>query len=252
MMNVSYHTKSHTFNNMLALVLLLMTFGMSGMYTAILIGAPVWISMLALMVPMVALLAFSSGKAIYTINDDELQRTITPFAAQYIKTISTKHVAYHWSKIKHFKNGKEVNRSMQEYEFLEIHFIGGLVWQITDQANQAEFAAFKNAFMQKVDELNSRTAVSNSTTQTTTAAPATTTVSKAVSSHKIEQRATFYETVWAKILFWGLALFYSGIVAFLSLNPEYNKWQYQFRIGFVALPGLAYMWYRIYGKGQKQ
>lgn len=249
-MNVSYHTKSHTFNNMLALVLLLMTFGMSGMYATIMIGAPVWVSMIALLVPMVALLAFTSGKAVYTINDEELQRSITPFAAKYLSFIPTKRAAYRWSKIKHFKNGKEVNRSMQEYEYLEIYFTGGKVWQITDQENQAEFTVFKNAFLQKVEELNSSAVGSPAKDNAKT--PTANTAATTVRSQKIEQRKTFYETVWAKITFWIFALLYSAIIGFLFLNPEYNKWQYQFRLGIIAIPGLAYMWYRIYGTGRKK
>lgn len=235
---------------MLALVLLLMTFGMSGMYAAILMGAPVWLSMVALMVPMLMLLAFTSGQAVYTISDEELQRSITPFAATYLPFIPTKRAAYQWAKIEHFKNGKEVNRSMQEYEFLEIHFVGGKVWQITDQASPTEFTAFRNSFLQKVEELNS--VASGSPAKADTKTPTASTTATTIPAQKIEQRKTFYETVWAKIIFWIFALLYSAIIGFLFLNPEYNKWQYQFRLGIIAIPGLAYMWYRIYGTGRKK
>lgn len=261
--SITLHSNSHSFKNLAVLVYVMMSAGMTAMMITIFLGAPVVVSMVALMGPMFLVVGFTSGRTQYMLGPEYLEkRIVTFFGARRIDK------KYTWSAVKNFKEGEDMNRSLEQYKYIEVNFYGGETWQITDQKDKLTYPIFKQVFLQGVETYNS----GNSLTDTkpaysspvsvtpstpdkavnTTSAPLHT-VTKATGKTlppltKIERKKTFYETIWARVFFWAMALLTSAIAGFMVLNPGYMSGSIAFKVSFVIIPGMGYLYYRVYVK----
>lgn len=246
---ITVQTKSHRFKNLGILIYLMFSAGMAAMFVTIFLGLPVVVSIVALLVPMFLIVGYTSGKTEYIIDSLFLEKKLNTFFGN--RRIDKQ---YTWNEVSSFKEGKDMNRSYEEYSFIEINFKDWTTWQITDQVDKAGFEKFREVFLQAVQQRN-EPATETSSAQATVAAAHVSAVSQsankpqaATANHLIIQKKTFYETVWAKVFFWAMALFVSGIWGFLLVNPQYRSFTTGFRITFVIIPGLLYLYYRIYVK----
>lgn len=244
--------KSHRFKNLAILIYLMLSAGMGLMFVTIYLGLPVMVSLLALVVPMFLIVGLTSGKTEYVIDDRFLEKKLTTFLRK--KQIDKK---YTWNDINSFKEGKDLNRQLQEYSYVEIHFKDRTTWQITDQVDKPGFEKFREVFLEAVNAHNEPVVLTAPATVSavgsSSAQPSPDrayTAPREQPGHQIIQQKTFYETVWAKVFFWAMALFTSGIMGFLFLNPQYNSFTTGFRLSFVIIPGMLYLCYRVYIKGR--
>jgi hypothetical protein len=240
-----FRSNAHRFRSVWILIYLMVSAGMFGMFVVMMLASSVLFAMAGLLIPMLLVVGFFAGKTEYVIDGEGLQKTILTFING--KKLERK---YFWRDVKSFKEGSDMDRSMQEYNYLEITFSGGDTWQLTDQRDPTGFAGFKEVFLTAVNEYNGVTGTSSSPhqPQPDTIAQGLPTESSAVARRKIEQKKTFYETVWAKVFFWGMAVFVSSVMGFLYLNPEYGGAATSFRLSFIILPGMGYLYYRIFVK----
>ena len=241
--------KSHRFKSPAILIYLMVSAGMGAVFITIFLGLPWVVSIVALVGPMFLIIGLTAGKTEYIIDVDFLEKKLVTFLRE--KRIDRK---YTWNEITSFKEGKDMNRSYEEYSFIEINFKDWTTWQITDQVDKAGFEKFREVFLQAVQQRNEPATETNSAqatvaaTQVSAASQSANKPQAATANHLIIQKKTLYETVWAKVFFWAMALFVSGIWGFLLVNPQYRSFTTGFRITFVIIPGLLYLYYRIYIK----
>lgn len=220
-----YKTRSHTLPRLALLVYLMVMGGFSVMMLLILIGAGVWLSMAVYFAVILLIMGVFSGNAEFVLNEQGIARKVYPF----LKVFNKEKITFHtWSEVASYKIGKDMNRSLQEYEFLWIRFKGGSAWQITDRQNAVEFERFKNNFLEIVNTINVK-AEDHSI----------------VEQHPIKRKYTFYEKNWSIIYVWVLSILTAGIFVFLLIHPDYISSTTLFRIAMIIIPGLAYIFYRI-------
>ncbi len=250
---VQYKTTSTTLPSVGALIGIMFGLGSGLMFVAIWLGANVWVSMIALMAPMFFSAAFFGGSGFYWIDEKGIGRTIKA-RISYRKLNSSVQEYFTWKEVSSFKHGKDLNRSMQEYEYLEIKLPGARVWQITDKDSKPEFAIFRDEFLSRINAYNATAEPVQENPAAEAPHPAKQyagvgAVTTASTQHaKIEQEKTFYERPIAHILFWTIAAVVGYLAFFLIQTPGYLKPTYIFRFAFVLGPGLAYFFYRLYVK----
>ncbi len=249
---VQYKTTSTTLPSVGALIGIMFGLGSGLMFVAIWLGAGTIISMIALMGPMVLAALFFGGSGFYWIDENGIGKTIKA-RISYEKLNSSVQEYFTWKEISSFKHGKDLNRSLQEYEYLEIKLPGARVWQITDQDNKPDFARFRDEFLQKIQAYNAvdqsaGVIAADEAPHQSAAFKQVPPVAVKTQAHQIEQEKTFYERPIARILFWAIAAVVGYLAFFLMQNPGYIKPTYIFRFAFVLVPGLAYFFYRLYVK----
>lgn len=255
MQQISYRTNAHILPGTYALVMVLMGAGTIPMYFSIWQGAGVVWSMIALLLPMLLVAATVTGPADYTIDESGISQTVRPYLLSALFNYS-KVSSYKWSHLLSFKNGKDMNRGMQEYEYLTLNFKYSITWKLTDQANQAAFQIFRDAFLRQVEAYNTNGKVDPAKATNVPIEPAAqqllqaTSTSGAAQQSKpgIERKKDFYETGSAKLVYWIFALAVCSLIAFLITHTQYISGTNIFRIAVVILPGMAYFFYRVYGK----
>lgn len=216
---------------------------MAVLYLAILLGAGVWISLFLFLGVMILTMGLFSGEGEYILRSEGVYKKVIPFLSLSFKR--KERIWFHsWNEIKSFKCGKDMNRSLQEYEYLWIRFNGGSAWQITNQKNDSEFQQFKNNFIRIVRQLNKEAEDYSVTTgkNLDTFSPS------AHLTHPIRQKKTFYETVWAKIFVWLMVAFITGISIVFIKDPQLLSSHSFFRIIYIIIPGIGYILYRVYWK----
>ncbi len=245
MPRTTFITSAHILKNNTVLVLLMMSAGGGGLFISLMLGASVVIGTIAFMVPMIILALRFSGKAEYAIDESGVSRTV-------VTTLGNKHSLHQktWAEIKYFKVGSDLNRSLKEYNFLELTFFDGEVWKITDDRSDKEaFLAFKESFQSAASSMG--TAQENLTESEGSIESSEVTARESNISETIlpiKQRKTFYETLGAQVLFWGMAIFLAALAIFYILYPEYMNTSNAFRISFILIPGIMYLYYRLYRK----
>ncbi len=149
---IRYKTKTHTLPSLFLLVYIMTMAGMTIMLALIMLGAGVWLSMAVFMGVIIFTMGLFAGEGEFILNNDGVSkkvRTMIPLIGKRDK------IQFHkWEEVASFKNGKDMNRSLQEYEYLRIKFRSGGAWQITNQKNDAAFQQFKNSFIEAVQQLN--------------------------------------------------------------------------------------------------
>lgn len=230
--------------------------GMTLMFVGILMGVPVFISVLLLLGGIGFAYGYGIGKVTYQLTPGGVVQKIRrfiPYALKQKEEIRT----LAWANITSYKNDTDKTRYGGEYEYLKLYLniSPGEVW-ITNQQDDAGFQQFKTAFLQKVETINSEPknadntpyqpltkAGINPTTYDNSGARNIST-QPAVLSSQIKERKSFYETFFAKLL----TLFFIMVTILLIWVVSYkgmhiNNW---FKLMFIVLPGTVYMIYRVY------
>lgn len=219
-------------------LLFVTTISMAVMFALFAIYCPVWLTVIIFLAVMYGLINISTAFHTVTISNVELNRTIIPTNSKMpFKPKSERH---EWNQVKWYKEGKDKGRYSNEFEFLKIGFNNGIVWTITDSkgANKEDFSLFKKAFIQQINLIN------NQTTDKTILNPNTSI--NITNKTAIKRKASFYESIWAKIYVILLCLIIAAYVTFLIFNPKYIKDSIVFKLFVVIIPGFIYMFYRTF------
>ncbi len=236
-----YKTTAHTLKGKGRLILIMTILSMAVMLlsiaitTSFIVGIPVFI------ISIYAVLYWFTGDAEYTLTNEGISRNVKP-KLRYKYNKHEQNKFFRWDEIKSYKTGKDQFRTLQEFEFLEINLPDNETWEINNEKNKEGFKNFKEEFLKMIDKINSETDLQIIN------------ISKHNSSNKlkhIDRKKTFYESPWAKVFLWFMALLVVGIITFFIVYPKFLNWLRFFQLAFIILPAWVYIYYRLYGQKSK-
>lgn len=239
--------------------------GMGAMFTLILLGAPVWLTV-AVFVGVIALIIFS---LLYTgefwLYNDRLEQKLTPKLPLVLKP---KQAVFYWRDLESYLLDSELSRSRGERKYIKLYFVNPVRIVAFNEGNDAEsreqFLAFADKFIALLD--TKETSSNDQSVKSIVESPATaekTAVStdfekeQSVVEKPIKARARkgFYDTIWAKLLTVAFLVCTATIMALYffpetfgisSLNGR-NSW----RLWAILIPGTLYMMSRTFWAKKK-
>lgn len=219
-------------------LMIVVAISMNLMFLSIMAGLPTLMSMLVLFGGMILGIGLLGGEATYSADESGFVQEIKPLSwFCFIPKNIYRH--FKWDDIDWYRQGIDMNRSFQEYHYLKIKLKRWpYTLQITsDKADLEKYLAFEQVFMHYVD---GSVIPGQSDDHTDIPHPA----QKPLFTHP-KRKPDFYDTVWARLLFWGFAIAFIGIIVMINYTGTL-KGSYIFRFLFVIIPGMGYFYYRIF------
>jgi endonuclease YncB( thermonuclease family) len=189
--------------------------GLAALLVAIAIGVPAPVAALVFLVALGVQLRRLAGTASYSLGAESVTREYRAFSGREARETRP------FTAIKAWKYDREMSRSLQEYEYLELDFRDGSRWIITSRQDAASFATFRAAFTELV-----RTAKDGADEGLAAA----------------RRRPSFYRTWYGR----GLAIVLIVMAGSLGLAAGAGLIALTglFKLLFVILPGAVYMGWR--------
>lgn len=229
--------------------------GMGAMFTLIILGAPVWLTV-AVFVGVITLIIFS---LLYTgefwLYNDRLEQKLTPKLPLVLKP---KQTVFYWRDLESYLLDSELSRSRGERKYIKLYFINPPRTVAFNEGNDAESREQFLAFADKFIALLETKETSSSDQSVNTIGESPTTVENTTASAeflkprpvvekpiKARARKGFYDTIWAKLLT-VVFLVCTATITALYFFPEAfgisslsgrNSW----RLWAVLIPGTLYM-----------
>jgi hypothetical protein len=239
--------------------------GMGAMFTLIIVGAPVWLTV-AVFLGVIALVIFS---LIYTgefwLYNDRLEQKLTPKLPIVLKP---KQAVYYWRDLDSYLLDSELTRSSGERKYIKLYFINPNRVVAFNEGNDADtrrqFAAFAEKFVVLLDtkeaidsDQSVKSVIDAPDSPENTIADAEYLQPQPIIENPIKarRREGFYDTIWAKILTL-VFLVCTAIILALYFFPETfglsplngrNSW----RLWAILIPGTLYMMGRTYWTKKK-
>ncbi|MBX3133706.1 MAG: thermonuclease family protein [Gemmatimonadaceae bacterium] len=196
--------------------------GFGAMMAALVVGVPAPIAAVVFVGVLAWTLQRKAGTATYTLGPSTVSREFQTFSGQ--ATSETRAL----SDIAAWKQDRELGRSLQQYEYLELDFRDGVRWIVTSRQEAEGFARFRDAFA-----------------GLTSAAEGLGAGTPALAAAR--RRPSFYRTWYGRslaIVFIALAgglgvAAGAGLIALTGL----------FKLAFVIVPGAVYMAWRSFSRG---
>lgn len=214
--------------------------GMGLMFITIMMGAHIFISMIALFAGILLVYGYKVGKITYDLYADGIHMRIRKFIPYFLKKKEAERFIV-WRSIRSFKNDIDQKRGGGEYEFLKLYLdqSPGEVW-ITDQLDKNGFQMFKIEFYEIVRKEH-EASKKPSTSEDKMIGDVETTKSK----HLVEKRS-FYKSNAAK----ALTIFFILVAVGLAVNNQMQGLSFRnlFRLELIIIPGITYMVYRVFVK----
>lgn len=222
-------------------ILVVTAVGMQLMMVVLMLRLPAAWAFVALLGGISVTLGFMAGDVVYSLDDQGVRRVWRPLASRFLKVKATERLVT-WAQVEDYRHDRDLTRSLQELEFLEIDVREPKArWVVTDRQDAPGFGTFRDAFLARVsapDVATSGAAISTNDLSETITGRAT----------EIRRRRGFYETIWAKLL---SALFLVAALGWLGYAATGGLDRAQlFRFGVVIFPGLAYILWRTWGRRQ--
>lgn len=212
--------------------------GMGLMFLTIMVGAPIIVSMVALIGGILLVYGYRVGQITYQITTSGLHIKIRIFLPYWIRKKEEYRYVL-WQDVRSFKHDFDQNRSCQQYEYIKLYLrkYPGEVW-IANQRDKSGFVTFRDTFLQIV-------AIERHNSETNTKAISEVSHKKVVEHNEpfLVKRKGFYKTTSAKIVIVLLILAAVGLVLY---NQFYGlSLRNLFRLEAIIIPGVAYMIYRV-------
>lgn len=231
--------KTNSFSgNPIGAIILATAVGMCAMFFGIMVGAPIWLSMILLLAGILLIFGFQSGKAEYHLYTDRIERVVHP-AIPYARV---RRLTVPFSRIRSYRRMKDLSRSGNEVEQLklQLRMSPGTIW-LSDQVFPDQFTLFSDQFEEAVEAYNNRVSQQKKADRSKPLEP--------VSYNKempIKKKRDWYKSIAAKLigvffLFFTLAVFIIHLRGGLSTS---GMW----RLFAVLIPGTIYMLYRSFVK----
>lgn len=239
---VSYTSKSFILPMGIALIIIVQV-SMGLMLIPILLGLHYLFAMAVLIGAIFFCIALMAGETVYSISDEGLSVQLRPKLPWKWWKYEKKRF-YPWSSILSYSIGEDMTRGLEKFHYIHVE-IQGLAndLKISDNAKYfAGFEEFKQAFIEMVNARNERMAevkISKNTDR-----PAAHGAVLPSGEKLIQRKPSFYERPLAKAVTLLLLALIAGICGFLIFNPHYFSWTHFFRISFVLIPGIGYMFYK--------
>ncbi len=192
-----------------------------------------------------------TGKVTYTIDKDGITKDVSPFL--FKKFWAKKAFQfYSWQQIKSFKTGTDMNRSYEEFEFLTINTTKGKKLEIsTKEGVSSSFNDFLNVFRYYVKEASEGKLVDGGRPVSIKLAeenPRHLNMQDIPTiKHEIREKSSFYETSLAKVMTVFFTFMAIGLFLLVAFTATLS-FAILFRLLFVIVPGLIYMYWRVFFK----
>ncbi|MGV3596920.1 MAG: hypothetical protein ACO1PI_03575 [Bacteroidota bacterium] len=239
--------------------------GLGAMFTLIILGAPVWLTVIVF-IGIIALIIFS---LLYTgefwLYNDRLEQKLTPKLPLALKP---KQAVFYWRDLESCLLDSELSRSSGERKYIKLYFINPPRTVAFNEGNDAEsrerFAAFADKFIALLD--TEKTSGNDQSVNTVIESAPTTENAEANNAYvkqqpvvekpiKARARKGFYNTIWAKLLT-VVFLVCTATITALYFFPETfgisslsgrNSW----RLWAIIIPGTLYMMSRTFWAKKK-
>lgn len=232
--------------------------GMGAMFTLIMLGAPVWLTVIVF-IGIITLIIFS---LLYTgefwLYNDRLEQKLTPKLPLALKP---KQAVFYWRDLESYLLDSELSRSSGERKYIKLYFINPPRTVAFNEGNDAEsreqFAAFADKFIALLE--TKETSSGDQSVNTIDESPKTIENTAAsvefIKPIKARARKGFYDTIWAKLLTIVFLVCTATITA-LYFFPEtfgisslsgINSW----RLWAIIIPGTLYMMSRTFWTKKK-
>lgn len=211
---------------------------MGMMFLSFIIGLGIWGSIIFLLGGIILGIGVFSGNCVYTINQNGIEQHIT--SLENFKWIPRNiQRKFSWDDIAWYRKGSDMNRSYLSYDYLKIKL---RKWpyslQLTnDKADVESYEVFVKVFENYAADPKQISDVSIDIPETT--------------HSPITRKPDFYDTLFAKIIFFALLALLCGIIYFMLATGNI-KVTYVLRIGLIMIPGLAYFYYRIFVQNRRK
>jgi hypothetical protein len=227
--------------------------GMTLMFFGIMLGGPVFISMLLLLGGIGLAFGYGIGKVTYTLTNKGITQKIRRFISLGLKQ-KEKIRNIPWKNITSYKNDTDKKRYSGEYEYLKLYLniSPGEVW-MTNEHDDPGFRKFKEAFLQKVKTIHSpsvETIIHPLPSANIVTSEPEGKEDKGIGKPsigtplQIKERKSFYKTFFAKlitVLFVFITIILIWVLSFKGMHV--TNW---FKLLYIILPGTVYMVYRVY------
>jgi hypothetical protein len=221
---------------------------MNGMYFMFFLGLPTLLTVLLFIGLIYLGVGLLAGEAVYTVSENGLDQHIGSMS--WIK-FARKNINRHfsWEDILWYKQGSELSRSLAEFQYLTIKL---KKWPYSLQLNNKKadptsFATFVINFMLNAELYNSGGKASDKPIAVRISEPPKAKVHINQPKHLIETKPDFYKTTKARVIFWVFTFVFIALIGAMYATGIF-KWSYAYRFLFVIIPGMAYMYFRIYVK----
>jgi hypothetical protein len=208
-------------------LLLAVWIGMTATSLVVALGVPPLVAPLLLIAILALAIGALAGEATYRLTSYGVQREHRRFLGG-----DTKVELAAFADLRSYRHDRELSRSLQEYEYLELDRARGPRWILTSRQDAEGFRRFRDAFLAAVAA--PRAAAGSAP------APA----SDARSSPPLPRRHGFYQSALGKLLSLAFALASVLLIAAAALGALDPT--ALFRLAFVIVPGTAYLLYRCF------
>jgi len=253
METASYHTKGFITGSSIKWIIIISQAALFIMVPLILFGLHPFIVTGALIGSMVLGFGLVSGKVIYTIDDAGITKEVEPTMFKHFWKKQTFQF-YPWDHIESFREGMDMNRSYEEFQYLTIFTKAGKKLELNTKSGD------KNSFQNFTKVFRLYVIAAEEGKVTDTSRPVSVRLEKEMKAegidmagisstkkHTIKEKPGFYSTTFAKVLTVFFILFSVGIILALILTGN-NRFTNIFRFVFLIVPGTAYMYYRVFVK----
>ena len=237
-----YQTNSFSENPM-SVIGMGMGVGMGAMFMFILGGAPVFLSMAALIGGILVVYGYKIGKTRYELHAEGIYQCISLFIPNMLKK-RPKERFIEWKDIKSYRNDTDFKRNLQEYEYLKLYLrkSPSQIW-ITNDGGRVSFEAFRDKFLELIGDAEKGKDSAQSVPNAVSDSPLEVKVIKDAMSD-IKRKPSFYAGIFAKILTVFFILLTVALFVFGYFNGmRMANW---FRLAAILLPGTLYMSYRVF------
>ncbi len=199
----------------------------------IMLKAPIWLSMIALLGAMYYLIKRRSGTAKYQVHSWGFSQSLHP----NIKGSKVINRSFTWHDVHSFKQVTDMDRQRREYNYLKLEVNKTpKSFLIHDQdGDMAAFLSFRDTFVAQLDLYNSGFS-SDHIPQI-----------GEHTGHQVLEKPDFYKTVWAKLITVFFVLFSILAVVYVG-SVENVRHTNLYRIFIVVVPGTIYMVWRVFIK----
>ncbi|MCP4125032.1 MAG: hypothetical protein GY751_25100 [Bacteroidetes bacterium] len=255
METASYHTKGFITGSSIKWIIIISQAVLFIMIPLILFGLHPLIVTGVLIGAMALGFGLVSGKVIYTIDDSGIIKEVEPIMFKHFWKNHTFQF-YPWDHIESFREGMDMNRSYEEFQYLTIFTKGGKKLEINTKSGE------KNSFQNFSRVFRLYVIAAEEGKITDTSRPVSAKLEKemmeegvdmtginSVKKHTIKEKPGFYQTTFAKVLTLFFMVVSAGIIAALVVMDN-NRFSNIFRFVFIIVPGTAYMYYRVFVKGK--
>lgn len=140
-------------------IILGMIAGFNGMFISFFFDAPVFVSMAALLIPMVGVIVLFIQYSTVTIDAKGVTQLLRPYLTSWSLFRKPVKIFYPWHNVASYKDGEEWQRYKGNRRYLHLRMKDGykIVIDEGDNANAQDFTDFRDKLLEYIDAVEAGT-----------------------------------------------------------------------------------------------